>query len=68
MRLYPVVFKAATKEQIARRPNPMRPNFTWSVTIDLERVHSINLENELARFLGNEARVAMDQLAIDFLV
>jgi hypothetical protein len=35
-------------------------NFTLAAAIDLERAHGLNLEEELVRYLGNEARRAID--------
>jgi len=40
------------------------PNFTLHATIDLERAHGLNLEEEVVRHLGGEARRNIDQQAM----
>ena len=75
-----IVFRAATKEQIARRPVyeipvytsaiqadafPFRGDFTLSATIDLERLHGQNLEDELVRYLASEIKFSIDELVTE---
>ncbi len=56
-----------TQETITALDFPLRTKYSLGASIDVQKAHGINLENELVKFLGGEVRFAIDQFGIDMI-
>jgi hypothetical protein len=56
-----------TQEVVEAIDFPLRTRYSVGASIDIQKAHGINLENELVKFLGGEVKFTIDHHGIDLL-
>lgn len=56
-----------TQESITAKDFPIRSRYSVGASIDLQKAHGINLENEIVKYLGGEVRFTIDHYGIDLI-
>jgi hypothetical protein len=46
---------------------PIRAKYSVGASIDLQKAHGINLEDELVKYLGSEVKFTIDQVGLDMI-
>lgn len=57
-----------TSSTITALDFPLRADYTLGASIDLQKAHGLNLEDELVKYLGGEIKFELDHLVIDDMV
>lgn len=56
-----------SQEAIRAIDFPIRSRYSIGASIDLQKAHGINLENEIVKFLGGEVRFTIDHYGVDLI-
>lgn len=56
-----------SQEAIRAIDFPIRSKYSVGASIDLQKAHGINLENEIVKFLGGEVRFSIDHYGVDLI-
>jgi hypothetical protein len=56
-----------TQESITALDFPIRSRYSVGASIDLQKAHGINLENEVVKYLGGEVRFTIDHYGVDLI-
>jgi hypothetical protein len=63
----PGVNISLTSSTITAEDFPLRADYTLGASIDLQKAHGLNLEDELVKYLGGEIKFEIDHLGIDLM-
>ena len=64
----PGVNISLTSSTITAEDFPLRADYTLGASIDLQKAHGMNLEDELVKYLGGEIKFEIDHLGIDMML
>ena len=64
----PGVNISLTSSTITAEDFPLRADYTLGASIDLQKAHGLNLEDELVKYLGGEIKFELDHLGIDLML
>jgi hypothetical protein len=64
----PAVNISLTSSTITAEDFPLRADYTLGASIDLQKAHGMNLEDELVKYLGGEIKFEIDHLGIDMML
>jgi len=64
----PAVNITLTSSTITAEDFPLRADYTLGASIDLQKAHGMNLEDELVKYLGGEIKFEIDHLGIDLML
>lgn len=57
-----------TQETLTAIDFPVRAKYSIGASIDLQKAHGLNLEDELTKYLGGSVKFAIDQMGLDMIV
>lgn len=63
----PEVDVGVQQETVEAIDFPLRAKYSVGASIDLQKAHGINLEDELVKYLGNEVKFTIDQVGLDMI-
>jgi hypothetical protein len=55
------------QETVTAEDFPLRTQYSVGASIDLQKAHGINLEDEMIKYVGNMAKFAIDQRGLDMI-
>ena len=64
----PGVNISLTSSTITAEDFPLRADYSLGASIDLQKAHGMNLEDELVKYLGGEIKFEIDHLGIDMML
>jgi len=64
----PGVNISLTSSTITAEDFPLRADYTLGASIDLQKAHGLNLEDEIVKYLGGEIKFEIDHLGIDLML
>ena len=56
------------QETVTAEDFPLRTQYSVGASIDLQKAHGINLEDEMIKYVGNMAKFAIDQRGLDMII
>jgi hypothetical protein len=57
-----------TQETVTAMDFPIRAKYSVGASIDLQKAHGLNLEDELVKYLGGSVKFAIDQKGLDMMI